>query len=114
MLLDYTYNSDYLLSIFKGLDKQPNIRHRVHNFELVRGLVAAGKGYAILNLRPAPDQTYDGSSVKCLPITGEARPASIVLASVHSATPSGRSAALIRACSDVMRKFNPEHCQWVA
>jgi DNA-binding transcriptional LysR family regulator len=114
VLLDYAYNSDYLLSIFNGIDKPPNIRHRVHNFELVRGLVAAGKGYAILNLRPAPDQTYDGSPVKCLPITGNTRPASIVLASVQSATPSGRTAALIRACSDVMQKFNPEQCRWVA
>jgi DNA-binding transcriptional LysR family regulator len=114
VLLDYAYNSDYLLSIFNGIDKPPNIRHRVHNPELVRGLVAAGKGYAILNLRPAPDLTNDGSPVKCLPIMGNTRPASIVLASVQRATPSGRTTALIHACSDVMQKFNPEQCRWVA
>jgi DNA-binding transcriptional LysR family regulator len=114
ILLNYTYNSDYLLSVFDGIDKSPNIRHRVSNFELVRGLVAAGKGYAILNLRPAPDRTYDGSPVKCLPIAGDTPAASIVLASMQSPKPSGRAAALISACSKVMQKFDPEHCRWVS
>lgn len=113
VLLNYAYNSEYLLSIFDALDKPPNIRHRVSNFELVRGLVAAGKGYAILNLRPAPDQTYDGSSVRCVPITGNTLAASIVLASLRTSKPSGRTAALFNTCSKVMQQFDPEHCRWI-
>jgi DNA-binding transcriptional LysR family regulator len=114
ILLNYAYNTDYLLSVFDNIGRQPNIRHRVSNFELVRGLVAAGKGYAILNLRPAPDQTYDGRPVKCLPITGETRPASIVLASMHSLKSSGRTAALVETCNAVMKKFDSERCRWVS
>jgi DNA-binding transcriptional LysR family regulator len=114
ILLNYTHNADYLLSVFDGVDTPANIKYRVNNFELVRGLVAAGKGYAILNLRPAADQTYDGSPVKCVPIECDTPAASIVLASMQTAKPSGRTAALINACGKVMQKFDPELCRWVA
>jgi DNA-binding transcriptional LysR family regulator len=114
VLLNYTHNADYLLSVFDGIAAPPNIKYRVNNFELVRGLVAAGKGYAILNLRPAADQTYDGGVVKCIPIESDTPPASIVLASVQSAKPSGRTEALISTCGKVMQKFDPELCRWVA
>jgi DNA-binding transcriptional LysR family regulator len=114
VLLNYTHNADYLLSVFDGVATPPNIKYRVNNFELVRGLVAAGKGYAILNLRPAADQTYDGSPVKCVPIDCDTPAASIVLASMQTAKPSGRTAALISACSKVMQRFDPELCRWVA
>jgi DNA-binding transcriptional LysR family regulator len=114
ILLNYAYNADYLLSVFDVIGKRPNIRHRVGNVELVRSLVAAGKGYAILNLRPAPDQTYDGRAVKCIPITGETQSASIVLASPHTLKSSGRTAALIETCNTVMQNFDPELCRFVA
>jgi DNA-binding transcriptional LysR family regulator len=114
ILLNYTHNSDYLLSVFEGIATPANIKYRVNNFELVRGLVAAGKGYAILNLRPAADQTYDGSLVKCIPIECDTPAASIVFASMQTSKPSGRTAALISACSKVMKNFDPEQCRWVA
>jgi DNA-binding transcriptional LysR family regulator len=114
VLLNYTHNADYLLSVFDGIATPANIKYRVNNFELVRGLVAAGKGYAILNLRPAADQTYDGGMVKCIPIKCNTPAASIVLASMQTAKPSGRTAALVNACSKVMQNFDPDQCRWVA
>src|ERR1700761_8382242 len=108
VLLNYTHNADYLLSVFDGIDAPANIKYRVSNFELVRGLVAAGKGYAILNLRPAADQTYDGGMVKCLPIECDTPAASIVLASMQSSKQSGRTAAFVNACNKVMKNFDPE------
>jgi DNA-binding transcriptional LysR family regulator len=113
ILLNYTHNADYLLSVFNGIDTPANIKYRVSNFELVRGLVAAGKGYAILNLRPAADQTYDGSPVKCIPIECDTPPASIVLAKMQTAKPSGRTAALTDACRKVMQNFDPDQCKWL-
>jgi DNA-binding transcriptional LysR family regulator len=114
VLLNYTHNADYLLSVFDGIATPANIKYRVNNFELVRGLVAAGKGYAILNLRPAADQTYDGGLVKCIPIKCDTPAASIVLASMQTTKPSGRTAALVNACSKVMKNFDPDQCRWVA
>ncbi|MBT9333249.1 LysR family transcriptional regulator [Paracidobacterium acidisoli] len=114
ILLNYAPITDYQLAVFRETEKEPNIRHEVSNFELVRGLVAAGKGYAILNLRPALDHTYDGRTVKCLPITGETQSASVILASMHSLKPSGKTTALIDTCNSVMQKFDPELCRWVA
>jgi DNA-binding transcriptional LysR family regulator len=112
ILLNYKHHCEYLLSVFDGIDKPVNIRHRVNDFQLACELVAAGKGYAILNLRPASDQAYDGSPVKCVPIRCETPPASIVLASVQTSRPSARTAALINACSNVMQKFDPVLCRW--
>jgi DNA-binding transcriptional LysR family regulator len=71
ILLDLPHSRDYFLGFFSKIGIQPYIKHRSQSFELVRGLVANGKGYSILNLQPASQKTYDGGEVRCVPIPGE-------------------------------------------
>ena len=68
ILLDLPHSRDYFLGFFGKIGFQPNVRHRSQSFELIRGLVANGEGFSILNLQPASRQTYDGGEVRCIPI----------------------------------------------
>lgn len=49
VMLDIPKTRDYFLSVFSALGLQPNIAHRVTSAEMVRGLVASGFGYSLLN-----------------------------------------------------------------
>lgn len=114
ILLNSTYYAEYLFSIFRHVGRQPNVAHRVNNFELLRGLVAVGKGYSILNLRLGEDAAFDGRALKCVPIAGALPRASVVLTSMPAARPSRRVGALIDACNLVMQGFDSEMCRWVS
>ena len=111
ILLDHAHSTDSLASLFQHSQKQPNIKHRVNDFELVRGLVSLGNGYTILNARPDLDQACHGRAVKWIPIKGQTRSVSVVLVSIHRLTSSGRKRALIDACNAVMHRVDPEHCE---
>jgi DNA-binding transcriptional LysR family regulator len=113
VLFDRPQHDEYLLSLFKALGKTPRVGQRVRNFELVRGLVATGSGYAILNVRPALDHSYDGNKVVCLPIADTVQPASIVLAVMDGANVTRRVSAFIHSTVECMKGFEPAPFRWV-
>jgi len=80
VLLDLPHSRDYFQSLFVTRGVAPSIRHRSASFELVRALVGQGHGYALLNLRPRGDRTYDGGRVICRPLAERLPALSIVLA----------------------------------
>lgn len=98
VLLDLPHSREYFLSLFRQLGIEPNVRHRTVSFELVRGLVAAGSGYGLLNLRPNVDVTYDGGQLVCLPIAEEVPALSIVLAWPQELKPTRRAEVFIELC----------------
>jgi DNA-binding transcriptional LysR family regulator len=104
ILFDRPQSREYLLSLFAVAGKQPTIAQRTSNFELVRGLVAAGFGYSILNLRPKIDRSYDGSSVACVPVVGNARGLPVVLASVAASKLTRRAMAFIDVCTSTLKR----------
>jgi len=106
ILLDLPHSRDYFLGFFQKLGFQPQVRHRSRSFELVRGLVASGEGYSILNLQPASHQTYDGGEVKCLPIKGKVSPLSIVLAQPLGLRQTRRAGAFVSCCREYFGSSN--------
>ena len=98
ILLDLPHSRDYFLGFFQKAGFEPKVRHRSRSFELVRGLVASGEGYSILNLQPASHQTYDGGEVKCLPIKDKVSPLSIVLAQPLGLRQTHRASAFVSCC----------------
>ena len=98
ILLDLPHSRDYFLGFFGKIGIQPNIKHRSQSFELVRGLVANGKGYSILNLQPASQKTYDGGEVRCVPIREKVAPLSVVLAYPEGLRQTQRAVAFSRCC----------------
>ena len=79
ILMDLPHTRDYFLSLFYAAGVAPQVRYRSTSFEAVRTLVGNGLGYAILNLKPAADTTYDGTRVACVPLSDLHRPLHIVL-----------------------------------
>jgi DNA-binding transcriptional LysR family regulator len=98
ILLDLPHSRDYFQQLFQHLGISPRIDHRTASFELVRGLVARGHGYSVLNLQPASELTYDGSRVRCLPIREKAMPLRVVLARLRNSRWTRRSEAFATSC----------------
>ena len=78
VLLDLPHTRDYFLSLFRSVQIEPRITHRAHTYEMVRGLVAQGLGFAILNAIPRQSLTYDGGRVAAVPIA-EALPKTLAV-----------------------------------
>jgi DNA-binding transcriptional LysR family regulator len=73
ILMDLPHTREYFLSLFYSLHLKPNVRFRSTNFETVRTLVGNELGYSILNLVPFSPVTYDGTRVRCVPISEKVR-----------------------------------------
>ena len=77
ILLDMPISREYYASIFSLLNIRPNIRHRSTSVEAVRGLVANGLGYSILNHRSRSRMAFDGQRIVELDIDDRLPPAQV-------------------------------------
>ncbi len=78
VLLDAPPSRDYFLSLFEGVG-QPQVAFRAKSFEMVRGFVGHGLGYALLATKPASAMSYDGKALVSRPLAGRHRPSRLVL-----------------------------------
>lgn len=101
VLLDLPDSRDYFESMLAKAGVTPRIRYRSASYEAVRGLVARGHGFSILNQIPAHRGTYDGGEVSVVPIRDELPGLPIVLARLRSV----RSTARARAVADAAREI---------
>lgn len=74
VLLDLPHSCEYFLSFFADAGLQANIAERTRDMAVMRGLVANGFGYSIVNTRPLNDQAPDGRRLRFVPMTGNLRP----------------------------------------
>jgi DNA-binding transcriptional LysR family regulator len=98
VLLNLPHSREYFLSIFRAHRLEPKIRYQSVNYELVRGLVAAGNGYALLNLRPQTDVSYAGDRLVCVPIADAVPGLNIVLAWPEELRLTRRAEAFVQLC----------------
>jgi len=73
IMLDIPKTRDYFLSVFASLGLKPNIAHRVTSAEMVRGLVASGFGYSLLNFG-----SHERKDIVYRPIRGYTRTSQLV------------------------------------
>lgn len=85
ILLDMPGSREHLLAIFASLGLSPRIAMRAQSQELVRGLVASGFGYALLNSMPPHDLALSGGRTVAKPLADPVAPLSLVLASAKGA-----------------------------
>jgi DNA-binding transcriptional LysR family regulator len=85
----------------------PLIAHRSASFEMVRGMVGHGLGYALLVTKPASDMTYDGLKLVVRPLVGQNAPSSIVIAHRRQETLSAPARRFIECCREVFMKKAP-------
>lgn len=68
ILMDLPHSREYFAELFRRAGFEPNIAFKSRSYELIRGLVAQGYGFAIQNAIPATKWTYDGCTVAALPL----------------------------------------------
>jgi flavin reductase (DIM6/NTAB) family NADH-FMN oxidoreductase RutF len=80
VLLNAPPSRDYFLSILRDAGVEPDIAFRSTNFEMVRGMVGHGLGYALLATKPASSMTYDGRALVTRPLQSATGASRVVLA----------------------------------
>lgn len=100
LLLDLPHSRDYFLRLFALEGAQPQIVHRSRSPELLRGLVASGRGYTLHNALPDTPFTYDGGRVAMVPLRGEREPTEVALLTLKRA----RRRPAVSALLDHMRQ----------
>jgi DNA-binding transcriptional LysR family regulator len=73
VLLDLPMSADYFLSFFAKAGLRAHIAERTRDMAVMRGLVANGFGYSIVNVRPLNDEAPDGKPLRFLPLAGNQR-----------------------------------------
>ncbi|MFD0857425.1 LysR substrate-binding domain-containing protein [Roseovarius aquimarinus] len=73
VLLDLPHSADYFLSFFAEAGLRARIVERTRDMGVMRGLVANGFGYAIVNMRPPGDLAPDGKPLRFVPLSGGGR-----------------------------------------
>lgn len=97
VLLDLPDSREYFEGILAKAGVTPRIRYRSASYEAVRGLVARGHGFSILNQIPAHRGTYDGGAVSTVAIRDELPGLPIVLARLQSVRTTARARAVAGA-----------------
>lgn len=108
ILLGSTPGRDYFTAIMEEAGVTPRVAYRSNNFEMVRGLVGQGLGYALLATRPAATVSYDGHLLVTRPLVARARPNRVVLATRRGAAPSPEAEKFIWFCRDFFDLNNQE------
>ena len=80
VLLSAPPSGDYFQNILKAENVSPRVAFRSASFEMVRGMVGHGLGFALLATRPAANLTYDGRVLVTRPLDARISPSRMVLA----------------------------------
>lgn len=100
VLLDLPVARDYYRSILEDAGLEPRVAASATTTEMVRSLVGAGAGHAILNMRPLTDVSYGGDRLAAVPISPAVKPLRLVLGHV-----AGNPRRLVRAFVEQCRVF---------
>ncbi|MFV1878166.1 LysR substrate-binding domain-containing protein [Nioella sp.] len=79
VLLDRPVAEPYVTALFRDRGLLPNIAARANTTEMVRSLVGAGAGLAVLNMRPRTDRSYAGDGVSSVPLADTLPPITLLL-----------------------------------
>lgn len=101
VLLDLPYSRDYFTRAFAGAGFEPRIKYRSASAELVRSLVARNMGVALLNMRPASNQSIDGFGFRILEIKDAIPPAHVVAMTAQSSRPTSRMEAVLQIAKEL-------------
>lgn len=100
VLLDVPRTREYILSAFSAAGLTPKIAYRVQSIAMLRGLVASGMGYSLLNFCPPYTNPLIGSLVTRSLASGLRSP-SIVVAHSHRYHFTPAATALVD-CADAL------------
>lgn len=102
ILLNLPGSRQYFLHAFTSHGIAPRIAYEFQSFETVRGMVAAGHGYTLLNQVPHHDFTYSGLPIVAVPIKETVRPLNVSLAYRAGEGLTAKARAFTAICRDVI------------
>lgn len=79
VLLDRPVAEPYVSALFQTRGLAPRIAARANTTEMVRSLVGAGAGLAVLNMRPRTDRSYAGDGLAAVPLAGDLPPITLLI-----------------------------------
>lgn len=94
VLLDLPDSNEYFLSLLQAAGVAPEIKYRTKNYEAVRSFVAMGLGFSILNQRPRTDETYTGSRIATVELSGDVRSLDVTITTLAQVEPTARARAV--------------------
>lgn len=100
VLLDLPLSRDYFLSLFFSEELEPNVAWTTPHPEVVRGMVANGFGYALVNVRPRAETALDGRPLHRILLAGSPRPVRVGLVSLPRPKKTGLESAFERHCQN--------------
>ncbi|GHB34388.1 LysR family transcriptional regulator [Salinicola rhizosphaerae] len=95
VLLDWPMSRDYFLSLFVDAPRQPKIAHRATSLGMVRGLVANGFGFSLLNVPPGRHLSLDGKAFRTIPLEGDVRALTVGMATLKGIRLSPAAQAMV-------------------
>lgn len=110
ILLDWPFSRDYFRSLFLSVGLEPVVGHRTNSFDMVRGLVANGFGYSLLNAPPHNDRAPDGKPYRTAQLKEKLRPLRLGLLRLEGLRPTRLARAFADHCrSAAGEKHFPFH-----
>ncbi len=98
ILLDLPSSRQYYTSLFEAAGFHPKFAYKSGNFEMIRSMVGAGIGLAILQTCPPMDFTQSGTRVVCRPIQENLRKSRLVVAYTQQAIKRSSVKAFVQHC----------------
>lgn len=109
VVLNRPVAASYYEGLFEpGTRKAPVVAY-ANSTEMVRSLVAAGRGCAILNMRPLTSETYSGAQVVQRPISDILPPLTLAIG-YSTSRPRRLVLDFARACSDYFASPMAQQC----
>ena len=101
VLLDIPPSREYFTSLFSSHGLEPKIEFYSPSFEMVRGMVGNGLGYALLITKPANATSYDGKALTSRPIAEKVPCGKVVITHLTGQEPRDP----VRRFSDYCKQF---------
>ena len=109
VVLNRPMAASYYEGLFEPGMRQAPIVAYANSTEMVRSLVAAGRGLAILNMRPLTSETYGGAQVVERPISDALPPLTLAIGYSKS-RPRRLVLDFAQACCEYFACPNTQHC----
>ena len=100
--LNLPITQQFFLSFFSQRNMRPKIKHQTKSYELVRSLVGAGEGYAILIMRPVNERAYDGSELAYVRLGGDIPRSRYGLAFTNRSIPTRLVEIFANVCRELL------------
>lgn len=104
VLLDLPHSRDYFRSIFLSQGIEPKIVHKSASPDTVRGMVANGFGFSLLNARLLNNRALDGKAFQVLTLQEDLPPLHMGVVSLSQSKLTRSCAAFVSYCRDTWQQ----------